>query len=148
MKKKYKVVLGVIATLLALMVTGVALLGWGMFGDHSSYSENLASFEGLPETASDISVFTNLNITGTVVADFNIAESDFITWATANGWKIEEIKSPIRIASPLAFSQGNPNTFMTLEQGLYASHRKANGGGIDVAYNRAIKRASISRSSR
>jgi hypothetical protein len=148
MKKSLKIVLASIATIIVVIAGGFALLCWAMFSDHSSYSEHLAVFEGLPPTASDITVYTNRNITGTVVAEFAIREADFVTWAEKNQWGVTEIVAPIEIGNPQAYHQGDPNRRTKVERGLYASHRRSNGGGIDVAYDRAKSKGLISRSSR
>lgn len=148
MKKSYKIVLASIATIIVLIAGGFVLLGWAMFSDRSSYSEHLTVFDGLPHTSSDITVYTNKNISGAMVAEFAIRESDFVAWAEKNKWGVTEIVSPIEIGDPKAYHEGVPNRRTTVERGLYASHRRPNGGGIDAAYDRTNGRGRISRSSR
>ena len=59
--KRNKITIG------CLSVVGLALglfllLNWLMFGDHSTYKSGLDKYEYLPESATDINVFTNLNL--------------------------------------------------------------------------------------
>ena len=137
-----------IATIIVVIAGGFAFLCWAMFSDRSSYSEHLSVFDGIPRTASDITVFTNKNITGTVVAEFDICEADFVAWAAQNQWGVAEIVSRITIDTPQAYNKGDPNRRTSIERGLYATHRRSNGGGIDVAYDRTNRKARFSRSSR
>ena len=148
MKKSYKIILVSIATIIVIIAGGFSLLCWAMFSARSSYSEHLSVFEGIPRTASDITVFTNKNITGTIVAEFDIREADFVAWAVQNQWGVTEIVSPIVIGTPQAYNEGDPNRRTSIERGLYATHRRLNGGGVDVAYDRTNRKGRISGSSR
>ena len=146
--KWVKVALASLFAFIVVVVAGVGLLSQAMFADQSAYSEHLAAFEGLPDTAADITVFSNMNITGTVVAEFTIREADFVAWAAAHEWPLTEISTPIEIGNPRAFHEGTPNRRTTVENGLHASLHRENNGGVDIAYDRQNGLGRISRSSR
>ncbi|MCI5160306.1 MAG: hypothetical protein D3906_18155 [Candidatus Electrothrix sp. AUS1_2] len=117
-----------------------------LFGDHSSYGEHLASYELLPETASDISFYRNQNFTGLFIADFAISETKFLRWSRSLELQPEVIGEPQTIADAWAFSRGNTAGHHIIEHGLYVSRRRENGGGVDLAYNRDNRRGYISKS--
>jgi len=138
----------VLIIVLALVVAAVVLLGWNMFGDHSSFQTGLTQYEGLPAAASDITVYRNRNISGTVVADFKISEPDFVSFAQQKRWDVQPISGPVFVFQAKAFHDGHANDEKELADGLFYSQRAANGGGITAAYDRRTGRAYINSSSR
>jgi hypothetical protein len=127
---------------------GLLLLGWAMFGDHSTFQTGLANYEGLPEKASDITVFRDRNISGQFVADFRIAEPEFVAFSKERNWAVQPITNPESVFHARAFHEGRPNNKKEISDGLYYSRRAANGGGVTVAYDRKDGRAYIQSSSR
>jgi hypothetical protein len=133
---------------LALGLLGIVLLGWSMFGDHSRFQTGLGRYEGLPSTASDITVFQNRNISGIFIADFKIAEPDFVSFAVEKHWAVQPISGSVFIFQARAFQESRPNDKKEITDGLYYSQRADNGGGVTVAYDRKDGRAYIDSSSR
>src|SRR6266576_2026410 len=64
-----------------LITVGFLALGWVIFGHRSSFQTGLDTYEGLPQTASDITIYENKNMSGIFIADFKIAEHDFVSFA-------------------------------------------------------------------
>ena len=137
-----------IIIVLALSVAAVVLLGWSMFGDRSSFQTGLKQYENLPNTASDITIYQNRNISGTFVADFKIYEPDFILFARKKGCEVQAISSPTYVCQAKAFQEGKPNDRKEVTNGLFYSQRAANGGEISLTYDRGSGRAYIESSSR
>ena len=137
-----------IAGTLILGIAAVLFLGWNMFGDHSFYKEGLSSFEGLPSTASDISVYRNNNISGLFISDFQIAELDFVSFAASNRWAIQRTQGLVYVYEARAFKDGPPGGKKEINAGIFFEDRTASGSGITVAYDRANSRAYINRSMR
>src|SRR5438045_854967 len=121
---------------LALSVIGFVLVGWITFGDRSSFQLGLAAYEGLPHTASDITIYQEKNISGVYVADFKIAEADFVSFATDKGWALQPITGSAAVFQANAFQEARPNDKKEITDGLYYSKRAPNGGGVTVAYDR------------
>lgn len=145
MKKKYKI--GCIS-FVVLVVIALIVFNWIMFGDHSSFESGLAKYEYLPDTAHDITVYTNLNISGTFICDFSMKEEIFKDFAKKQDWKIKEIKFPEYIFDAYEFHKGNTHKKHQIKSGLYYSKRADNGGGITVGYDRDNGRGYINKSSR
>jgi hypothetical protein len=143
-----KRILPIALTLLMLIMGVFGLLMWSMFGDQSEFRQGLASHKEIPDTATDITIYTNRNITGDLIADFMISEADFVTWTKNNKWNLQAIKEPVIIRDARAVAAGDLNGSHSILNGLYMSDRRANGGGIDLAYNRANSRGYVARSSR
>jgi hypothetical protein len=133
---------------LAVCVLGLLLLGWSMFGDHSSFQTGLSHFEGLPPTASDITVYQNRNLSGVLIADFKIAELEFVSFAAEKHWVVQPISGSAFVFQARAFHEGRPNEKKEITDGLYYSRRADNGGGLTAAYDRKDGHAYIDRSSR
>ena len=129
-------------------VAGFFLLNYLLFGNRSSFQTGLVSFEGLPKTASDITVFQNKNISGDFIADFKIAEPDLEAFASSNGWLLQTITNRELIFYATAFHEGRANEKKEIIDGLYYSKRGENGGGITIAYDRKNGRGYIQSSSR
>jgi hypothetical protein len=138
----------ILIIVIALGVTVVVLLGWGMFGDHSSFQTGLVKYEGLPAAASDITVYQNRNISGAYVADFKISEPDFVSFAREKHWDVQPIAGPVSVFQAKAFHDRRPNDKKEITDGLFYSQRTANGGGITTAYDRRSGRAYVDSSSR
>ena len=138
----------ILIAVLAAGVLGILLLGWSMFGDHSSFQTGLDRYEKLPATSSDITIFRNSNITGEFLADFKVSEHDFVLFATENHWLVQPITNAAVVFQAKAFHEGHPNDTKEISDGLYYSQRAANGGGVTVAYDRKNGRAYIESSSR
>ena len=138
------------ALIIVLVLVGLGLLlsGWVMFGDHSSFQTGVSQYEGLPSTASDITVYRNKNISGVFAADFKISEPDFISFAAQQHWAIQPISGSETVFRASDFHEGRPVATKEIHDGLYYSQRAGNGGGTTVAYDRKDGRAYISSSSR
>ncbi len=145
--KRNKITIG------CLSVVGVALglfllLNWLMFGDHSTYKSGLDKYEYLPETASDINVFTNLNLANIFICDFAMKEPEFKVFAQSNGWDVREIESPKELFTAASFNNKQTHIKHKIKNGLYYNRSHRNNGGISVAYDRDNGRGYIFRSSR
>jgi len=138
----------VLTIVLMLGLLGVVLLGWSMFGDHSGFQTGLGRYEGLPPTASDITIYQNRNISGIFIADFKLSEPDFLSFAAEKHWAIQPISGSAFVFHARAFQEGRPNDKKEITDGLYYSQRAGNGGGVTVAYDRKDSRAYIDNSSR
>lgn len=150
-KTANKIIIGclsIIAICIVICVTVFCILAWMMFSDQSSFKTGLDKYTYLPDSAHDITVFTNLNISGVVLCDFKIEEKDFKDFGEKQEWKIEEIKQPKELFLALSFHKKNTNDKHQIKNGLYYSKRASNGGGITVAYDRDNGRGYISKSSR
>jgi hypothetical protein len=130
------------------LILGTLLLGWAMFGDHSTFQTGLATYEGIPQKASDIAVFRDRNISGLFVADFKITEPHFVAFASEQRWAVQTITNQEFVFTAKAFQEGHPNDKKEISDGLYYSRRAGNGGGVTVAYDRKDGRAYIESSSR
>ncbi len=119
-----------------------------MFGDHSSFQARLARYEGLPLTASDITVYQNQNISGIFIADFKIPETEFSAFAAQKHWAVQPISGSVFIQQASAFHEGRSNATKEITDGFYYSQIAGNGGGTAVAYDRKDGRAYISISDR
>jgi hypothetical protein len=148
MKRGCKITLWVLAGIVFLHLAAFGFLGWELFSDQSKYQEHLASFEGLPSTASDITVYTNRNITGTLLAEFTIREDGFSDWAKSLGWDVSEITGTVSIYTPYPYRADDPLRPIPVGSGLYYSKHGSNGAGVDVAFDRSRGRALIFKSNR
>ena len=133
---------------LCLIAVGFLLLGWAMFGDRSSFQTGLDRYEGLPNTASDITIYENKNMSAIFIADFKIAEHDFVSFAATQHWSLEPISGSASVFQAKAFREGRANDKKEIIDGLYHSKRAANGGGVTAAYDRKDGRGYIDSSSR
>jgi len=131
-----------------LILVGFLVLSWAMFGDRPSYQTGLARHERLPNTASDITIYQNKNMSGVFIADFNIAEHDFVSFAAEQHWFLQPISGSVSVFHATAFHEGRPNDKKEIIDGLYYSKRAANGGGVMVVYDRKNGRGYIDSSSR
>ena len=138
----------IIIICLLFAVAGFFLLYWAMFGDRSSFQTGISSYKGLPPTASDITIYREKNISGTFVADFKIAEHDFISFAAEQHWDLQPISGSTTVFQAKAFHEGQPNRKKEIVDGLIYSKRAANGGGVTATYDRKEGRAYIDSSSR
>ncbi|HBC88189.1 MAG TPA: hypothetical protein DCZ94_14660 [Lentisphaeria bacterium] len=145
--KANKFTIGCVSILLFGLLVFV-LFGWFMFGDHSSFETGLKKYELLPDSAHDITVFKNPNISGMFLCDFSIDEEGFKDYSEKQKWKVEEIKDLKDLFTAKAFHEGTPNERHKIKNGLYYSKIAANGGGVTVGYDRDNGRGYISRSSR
>ncbi len=134
--------------IVVIILIGFLYLNWTMFGNRSSFQTGLANYQGIPKTASDITIYENRNISGTFLADFKIAESDFVAFASTNSWAIQPIANTEYVFQATAFNEKRPNDKKEITDGLYYSKRAANGGGITIAYDRKTGRGYIESSSR
>jgi hypothetical protein len=119
-----------------------------MFGDRSSFESGLGNYEGIPETASDINVFKNDNISGMFLADFEIGEDEFVRFAENEGWDLDRVSGREHIYVAKAYFEKAANPRITITTGLFYSKRARNGGGVSVVYDRKSGRGYISSSSR
>ena len=143
-----KITLGTVGVLLVALIGGFVFLASAMSSDRSEFREHLAAHPTLPAAASDITLYTNRNLTGAFIADFTIPENDFVKWAAENDWPLAAIDEPARIHDPRQVAAGDLNGRRLVTRGLHASFRRPNGGGIDLAYDRETGRACIARWSR
>jgi hypothetical protein len=143
-----RTIITVIAVVLALSVGLMVLLNWAMFGDHSSFQKGLAKYEGVPATASDITVYENKNISGVYVADFKISEADFLAFAREKHWGVKPIDGAAWVFQAEAFQIKNPNDKKKIHNGWFCSQPNAEGHWIEAAYDLRSGRAYIYRSSR
>jgi len=109
----------IVVVSLCLILVGVLVLGWAMFGDRSSFHTGLDSYEGLPHTASDISIYENNNMSGIFIADFKIAEHDFVSFAATEHWSLQPISGSASVFQAKAFHEGRPNDKREIIDGLY-----------------------------
>ena len=137
----------IVVVSLCVIVVGVLVLGWAMFGDRASFHTGLDSYEGLPHTASDISIYENKNMSG-IFADFKIAEHDFVSFAATQHWSLQPISGSASVFQAKAFHEGRSNDKKEVIDGLYYSKRAGNGGGVTVAYDRKDGHGYIDSSSR
>lgn len=138
----------IVAIVFVLGLLGVVLLGWMMFGENASFQTGLSSYEGLPQAASDITVYRNANISGNVVVDFRISEPDFVSFAAEKHWAVQPISGAEFVFHAEAFREGRPNDKKEISDGLYYAQRASNAGGVTAAYDRKDSRAYIQSSSR
>lgn len=138
------------ALIVVLVLAGLGLLlsGWVMFGDHSSFQTGLSYYDGLPSTASDITVYRNPNISGVFAADFKISESDFASFVAGKHWSVQSISGSEVVFQASDFHERRPSATKEISDGLYYSLRTGNGGGTTIAYDRKDGRAYICISSR
>ena len=129
-------------------IAAVAFICWSIFADHTLYKEGLSSFDGLPSSASDISVSRNQNISGLFVSDFRIAESDFVSFAVSNHWDLQTIAGSAYVYEARALKDGTVRAKKEITNGWFFSRRNDSGAGVDVAYDRKDGRAYVNRSSR
>src|SRR6266516_1197030 len=92
-----------------LIAVGFLVLGWAMFGDRSSFHTGLDRYEGLPHTASDISIYAGKNSSGVFSADFKIAENDFVSFAATRHWSLEPISGSASVFEAKAFHERRTN---------------------------------------
>ena len=133
---------------LILLLAGVVVLGWAMFGDQSSFHAGLSSYAGFPPTASDITVYQTRNMSGLFVADFRITEPEFVAFAKEQHWDLQPIPGSTAVFQAKAFHDGRPNDKRVVADGLFYSKRAANGGGVTATYDRRNGRGYIDKSSR
>jgi hypothetical protein len=131
-----------------LFLLGVLFVGWSLFGDHSTFQAGQDHWEGLPSTATDITVYQNRNISGIFMAEFKIAESNFVSFAAEKGWRVQPISDPVDVYHARAFHERREHDQKKITDGLYFSERAGNGGGVTVAYDRKDGRGYIESSSR
>lgn len=143
-----RIIITVIAVVFALSVGLSLLLNWEMFGDHSSFQKGLAKYEGVPSTASDITVYENKNISGSFVADFKIAEADFLAFAREKHWGVKPIEGSAWVFHAEAFQIKNPNDKKRIRDGWFCSQPDPEKEWMEAAYDRSSGRAYIFRSSR
>lgn len=143
-----RTIITVIAVVLALSVGLMILLNWTMFGDHSSFQKGLAKYEGVPATASDITVYENKNISGVYVADFKISEADFLAFAREKNWGVKPIAGSASVYQAEAIHNGHPDDRKVIKDGWFCSQPNAEGHWIEAAYDRRGGRAHIYRSTR
>src|SRR5437870_5772172 len=93
-----------------LIVVCVLVLCWAMFGDRSSFLTGLDSYEGLPYTASDITIYRNKNTSGVFIADFRISEHDFVSLAAERHWSLQPIVGSASVFQAKAFHEGRGMT--------------------------------------
>jgi hypothetical protein len=133
---------------LGLGLVGILLLGWAVFGDQSSFQTGLSSCQGVPQTASDITLYQNKNMSGVFVADFKISERDFVSYAAEQHWELQPIPGSTTVFQAKAFHDGRPNDKKEIVDGVFYTKRSGNGGGVTVTYDRKDGRGYIDRSSR
>jgi len=138
----------ILASVAAVFIFCGAFLLWAMFSDQSSFSAGLSSFEDLPSTAKDISVYKNSNISGLQIMEFTIPESDFRDYAENHSWPLNEISDTQLVMSAMEYHNKKGNYYKEISSGLFFEKRQENGGGVTVAYDRGNQIAYVNRSSR
>jgi hypothetical protein len=109
-------------------------------------AENVANVDWLPQSASNVSYYRSYRFTA---YEFDMAETDFKRWTP---YEVKPIDSPVKVARYWLISRGysdlgpNPkraeweaweaSAYATISDGLYYSHRRSDGGGVDVAFDR------------
>lgn len=141
----------ILSAILVLAGVVVAVGLHALFGERVSFQTGLASCEGIPVTATDISVFRNENMSGMFVADFRISEADFLAFAAEKGWSVVKVappgtSGPIFTAQALHVGRGMADK--QIFDGYYYSKRAPNGGGVTVAWDRAEGRGYLDISAR
>jgi hypothetical protein len=136
------------ASLVLIVLAILSFLFWISFRNQISFASGLSSYEGLPSTASDITVFQNKNVNGIFVADFQIVESNFVAFAAEKTWSLQPITNAEFVFQAKAFHDGKPNEKLEITDGLFYSKRAENGGGITVAYDRKSGRGFIENNNR
>ena len=138
----------ILASVVALIAIPGGFLLWAMFSDQSSFSSRLSSFDDLPETAKDISVYKNANMSGLLLIEFTIPEIDLREYALKHSWGLQEIVHSQPIMSAIKRHKSKTDIYRTISDGLYFESRKENGGGVTVAYDREHQIGYVNRSSR
>jgi hypothetical protein len=140
-----RAVIIMVVCVVGLSVVAMFLFNWAMFGDHSEFHTGLAHYEGLPASASDITVYRNRNISGTFVADFKISEPDFVAFAREKHLDVKPISRPEEIFHAKAFHERRVNEDRKrITDGLFYSNFEA----AIAAYDRHTGRAYVYFSSR
>jgi hypothetical protein len=143
-----RIIITVIAVVFALSVGLSLLLNWAMFGDHSSFQKGLAKYEGVPATASDITVYENKNISDRYVAEFKISEADFLAFAREKNLGNKPIAGSASVYQAEAVHNGRPNDKKRIHDGWFCAQPDPEGQFIEVAYERPSGRGYIYRISR
>jgi hypothetical protein len=133
---------------LLILVTALCCCG-GLFHALTRFetAENVARVDWLPQTASNVSYYRSYNYTA---YEFDMSEAEFRKWMWLD---VQPITRPVKvrryslIASSRAYPGANPAAGeyeaweamreATVTDGLYHEHRRDDGGGVCVAYDRA-----------
>ena len=126
----------------------VLLALWAMFGRAPYFAAGLASYEGLPPTASDIIVFESRDIASIVAVNFKITEADFVAFAEALGLQVAPITSGQPILDAEALHRGDPDFDRVISNGLVGEERAPNGAGVTLVFDRELGRGFLVQSSR
>jgi hypothetical protein len=109
-------------------------------------AENVARVAWLPESASNISYYRSYNYTA---YEFDMSEDEFKKWIWLS---VEPITKPVEVRRHSFITASRPDLgpnptleeleaweaigTATIVNGLYHLHRRGNGGGVDVAFDR------------
>ncbi len=126
----------------------VLLALWAMFGRAPYFAAGLASYEGLPPTASDITVFESRDIASIVAVNFRITEADFVAFAEALDLQVAPITSWESIPDAEALHRGDPDFDRAISNGLVCEERAPNGAGVTLVFDRELGRGFLVQSSR
>lgn len=121
---------------------------------HYSTEENVPSVDWLPSSVTNVSYYKSYSFTA---YEFDISESEFKAWTNV---ELLPIINPVRVyryskatgrVTKLRSNASSAEYYEHLEcdegraaivrRGLYYSHRRNNGGGITVVYDRENGRA-------
>jgi len=141
------VLIGVTAIACSLAFLRAAYIGL----TYVETGENVARVAWLPHSASNISYYQSYSFTA---YEFDIPEADFIAWVS---WEMQPITQPVTVMRYTYIRPQRPKpsenadfrelkAYMAHRQvevadGLYYNHRRSNGGGVSVAYDRERGRA-------
>jgi hypothetical protein len=123
---------------------------------HFETAENVARVSWLPNAASNVSYYKSYGFTA---YEFDISEAEFRKWARR--YELNEIGdspievmryqyvgtyAPVRKDNPsliddAKFAEWAADVQAEVGNGLYFSERRANGGGVTVAFDRDSRRA-------
>lgn len=143
-----KIAIRVFVALGALVGAAIVVLLWVMFADHGGFKGGLADYDDLPESAGDIMVYRNRNISGAQFMEFRIPEEDFRAYVEGQGWKLAELSEPTHVLSTRLYQEQGRPAYTAVSRGLVHEARRANGGGITVVFDRDRGVAYVNRSSR
>jgi len=127
--------------------TGIGLLrGCFLALTHFETAENVDHVIWLPDSASSVSYYRSYNYTA---YEFEMSEEDFKKWIWLD---VKPITKPVKVNRYSYFAARRvdlgPNPTLaemetwealgtaTIKNGLYHSHRRGSGGGVDVAFDR------------
>jgi hypothetical protein len=121
---------------------------------HFEAGEDLSSVDWLPKSASRVSYYKSYGFTA---YEFDISESDFKKWSR---WDVNEIGEPVTVLRYTYFARRLPpldpnpsqseldranehymTSYAEVYRGLFHEHRRSNGGGVTLAYDRVRGRA-------